>query len=360
VLKRIFPIIILLLLSCEVDKNNKPKPVESVSGLSSPIPISTPIATPSVTPIVIPSNLQPSPSPSWDCTFRTPDDLIGFESSSKVKKLSGIIEDRNNNPLTDATIDITSEITYDELYPPRYFKNVELPKQKCDTYYLKFQTKTDKNGKYNFTKTISTMLSLTVSKKGWSTRTFIGNANYLHCDGNIIFSNNDICGSGFFLLPQNEPEINNILLNDNKISFKLLSQEHKIKDFEENSNTVRKESLLMGFEETKLDKIAIELYFSESIKKETVENNIYIISAEEPSYILDKKDSNFSMSWSEDDTKLKLNFKLNKTGKYRLAFKDSFQDLESNQALDKKYFRVSSGDDRIVIFLQNIVFEYKN
>jgi hypothetical protein len=62
-----------------------------------------------------------------------------------------------------------------------------------------------------------------------------------------------------------------------------------------------------------------------------------------------------------------LNIKIKKLqgGKYRLAFKQAFEDIDGNKSLSKKYFSFNSYiGNRLIssqgVYTENIVFEYKN
>jgi hypothetical protein len=230
VLKRTFPIIILLLLSCEVDKNNKPKPVESVSSLSSPIPISTPIVTPSVPPIGSPSNLQHFPTLLLGIVLlKVLMTMINIFMNSESQMISdysvglqGSIYDNKNQPIKDAVILLENERSFDS------FKN---PKVSCSTYKINFETKTDEKGYYNFEKISSGLYFITVSKKGMTakslTLTIFGDSSY----PGPCFDRKDLitffsltpttktpCGYGNDdLLLKTEPEVSELIINGNKI-----------------------------------------------------------------------------------------------------------------------------------------------
>ncbi|MFN8577715.1 MAG: hypothetical protein U0354_12735 [Candidatus Sericytochromatia bacterium] len=249
------------------------------------------------------------------------------------------------------------------------------PKILSNSYYTR-----DTNN-YLFKKAITgSRLIIIASKKGYSTRvrsevlksgipdpqlnkydfsTIYGlqnepEINYLEVNGNKIMtsSNGDV-----FMTSRNNPK--NI-----KPTIEELSTIEQIKDVG-NKPQIAIPPYIRNSNNVPNQKLEVKMCFSEEVNKQSVEDNFRIqsqnnINGFPESELIDKNNSNLKFEWYKkkfsesipeyleetpcvklsSDSYLKTNLK-GEEARYLIDFKAPFQDLEGNKAIDRRYFRFS-------------------
>lgn len=357
--------IALVFLGCN---DNKPTIVKN-----SPSPISSSVIT-YTSPNVIPSNTPVPNENKAVCTVTSMYDfskLVEYNRDGYVynnydtkASIYGFVYDSKGNPIKNAKIsaipfiyydDINQlqdhGITYDELLKIikgiKTFDTVKI--EKCNLFKFDLTTKTDEKGFYSFK--VGNYIfeyNIKVLKEGFTTReetthvrdypiyTNFGNSNLAQTS-----YANDLAEYLQYMAIQDEPEINNITINSTPLDKISRSASNIIIKKTETDSRMKVKESKTGYE--------MVLTFSEAVNKDTVHENLQILSLVDSKVILDN--SNITLTWVDAMT-IKANFSIDKKGKYNIFFKKPFEDLSGNKAISDRYFRTRS-----LQISENIIFE---
>ncbi len=285
--------------------------------------------------------------------------------SSRVIHESGRVLDRNNNPVANADITISSPIAKD--------KN-----QSESLYYFYYKTKTDNHGSYNFTAYQGININIFASKLGFTTRKInitpnsIGEEGGTHdyYFGGILDSINRYnINQSIYLSINNEPEIKDIVINKNKLYPYNINKASLEQERTNEKNIVYQYNLWFylvnpntEFSKLKIqntNKLEIKIKFNKSVNKDILEENIEIRSLNGID-IYDKNSKEITFNWSENNSKLDLYIPITKYSvdkKYILNFKNGFVDSEGNKASQKMYISLMGLYNELYSELsENIIF----
>ncbi len=348
----------------------------SPSVISSPSVLLTPSPTPSASevPIIIdqamidyPNDYNQEESPKVIYSNPPIPDSIKNDSSRMIHE-SGRVLDRNNNPVANADITISSPIAKDK-------------SQSEFLYYFYYKTKTDNDGFYNFVAYQDIYLNIFASKLGFTARKISnkpsidnergGNGREYYYFGNFFENpnNNYERNMHIFLSINNEPEITDIIINKQQVRIynRYKASLEQIRTGYRNTvyqyilspYLVNSDTEFSKFKVRSTNKFEIQIKFNKSMNTKSIEDNVQVKSLDGID-VYDKSTKDTIFSWSENNSKLNIIIPIIKNNldqKYRLFFKNTFMDNEGHQAYQGMYISLTdSGINSYYELSENIVF----
>ncbi|MFN8578820.1 MAG: hypothetical protein U0354_18485 [Candidatus Sericytochromatia bacterium] len=324
----------------------------NVSNSSSQQPSS---ASLNVNPSITVSNIQESTTPIIESNMEQiikpsnkPIISEDYFRDISFRSVKGKVIDISNTPIPDAIINIYN-----------YSSNKNL---KYSDILFNLNIKSDEKGEFCFKVPVDMFIIGNAEKFGYSKRWE---------DFGIL----DKINFGYNYKTKSylhkSPEINEIFINENKLSryinnkfenidlFKIIYNNYGNNVFKSFIyNQVNENTEIARFKLINTNKLKLKLIFNVDIDKVSLEKNILLES-------LDKKDryDNKNMSFEWNNTKLVININLNKiqiNTKYRLSFKNPFIDLKENEAIRGEYFAIQPPHIHSASYTElseNIVFE---
>ncbi len=273
---------------------------------------------------------------------------------------AGKVYDRNNQPVADANIIISSFIPRNKEESERY-------------YFFSTKTKTDINGAYKFKAYELLSLNVLASKPGFTTRKITVKPDHNNdggASGTLYYydfgGKNNLTDESEYFSINNEPEITDIKINSQQVrkysSDRVLSLSTTQEIFNVYKNgksiIINSKTDFSRFKIKSTSELEIEIKFNKNVNKSSVEDSFEIKSLYDID-IYDKNTKDISFNWFENDSKLNLNIPIktyNIDKKYRLGFKDQFTDLEGNKAYSGMYISLTSLSSGLNQLSENIVF----
>ncbi len=248
----------------------------------------------------------------------TPSGSTGGNDIKELATFNGKVYDKNGVPVDDATVSAVSS-------------------ESGVTYVAQAQKTI--GGSYVFRNApVGTRVLVTVTKPGWSIRqqtvvlksnlTGDPNANVLNfgTDNPLTSNGNNTTGNIIYAI-QDEPEISGISINDEKIL--------RI------DNNILTNNLINN-------QVEIKFVFSEPLDRQDFESSVRLMSQPlkaSDAVTIDKKSSNLSFEWADDDVSVKLKVKnllsSETTKTYKIDFLNPFTDKSSKKAIKGEYIRIS-------------------